>query len=87
MVVVWDVFLERINKRNVQIQTSKKYLITVADLSKTLCKFFTAERENFKFFEEKAMELSASKHYTKEIGKRQPNRTKRLDETPNEDIQ
>lgn len=86
MVVVWDVFLERINKVNVQIQTSNIDLITVADLYESLRKFFIAERENFKYFEEKAIELSVSKEYTREIKKRQPKRKKRFDETPDEDI-
>lgn len=86
MVVVWNDFLERINKVNVQIQASTVDLITVADLYESLCKFFLAERENFKYFEEKAMELSVSKQYTTDIGKRQPKREKRFDETPDEEI-
>lgn len=86
MVVVWDVFLERINKVNVQIQISNIDLITVADHYESLRKFFIAERENFKYFEEKAIELSLSKEYTREMEKRQPKRKKRFDETPDEDI-
>lgn len=78
MVVVWNVFLERINKVNVQIQASTVDLITVADLYESLCKFFVAERENFKYFEETAMELSVSKQYTKDMGKRQPKRKKKI---------
>lgn len=84
MVVVWNVFLERINKVNVQIQSSTVDLITVADLYESLCRFFVAERENFKYFEEMAMELSVSKQYTKDLGKRQPKRKKNYDETPDE---
>lgn len=86
MVVVWNVFLERINKVNVQIQASTVDLITVADLYESLCKFFVAERENFKYFEETAMELSVSKQYTKDMGKRQPIRKKIYDETPDEEM-
>ncbi|CAH1103040.1 unnamed protein product [Psylliodes chrysocephalus] len=86
MVVVWNFFLERINKVNVQIQASTVYLITVSDLYESLRKFFVDQRENFKYFEEMAMELSASKQYSKELGKRQPNRKKFADETPEEEI-
>lgn len=86
MVVVWNVFLERINKVSVQIQASTVDLITVSDLYESLRKFFVAERENFKYFEEKAMEISVSKQYTTENGKRQPTRKKRFDETSEEVI-
>lgn len=65
-----ECFLVRINKMNVLIQASTVDLITVADLYECLCKFFVAERENFKYFEEKAMEISMSKQYTKDMGKR-----------------
>ncbi|KAF2905479.1 hypothetical protein ILUMI_00699 [Ignelater luminosus] len=44
-------------------------LITVADLYESLCKFFVDTRENFKYCEENAMELSVSKQYTKDMGK------------------
>ncbi|KAF2891229.1 hypothetical protein ILUMI_14944 [Ignelater luminosus] len=84
MAVVWNVFLERINKVNVQIQTSIVDLITVIDFNESLCKFFVDERRNFKYFEEKAMELSVSKQYTKDMEKRQSKRKKNYDETPDE---
>lgn len=78
--------MERINKVNVQIQASTVDLITVADLYASLSKFFVDQRENFKYFEEMAMELSASKQYSKDLGKRQPKRKKIADETPEEEI-
>lgn len=84
IVVVWNDLKK--NKVNVKIQASTVDLITVADLYESLCKFFLAERENFQYFEEKAMELSLSKQNTTYIGKRQPKRKKRFDETPDEEI-
>ncbi|CAH0403834.1 unnamed protein product [Chilo suppressalis] len=57
-----------------------------ADLYESLRKFFVDQRENFKYFEEMAMELSASKQYSKDLGKRQPKRKKNADETPEEEI-
>ncbi|GBP21243.1 hypothetical protein EVAR_84370_1 [Eumeta japonica] len=69
---------------NFQIQASTVNLITVTDLYESLRKFFVAERQNFEYFEEKAMELSVSKQYTTEIGKRQPTRKKRFDDTSEE---
>lgn len=66
---------------NIQIQASTVDLITVADFYEVLCKFFLAERENDfeekKYFEEKTIELSVSKQYTKDIGKIQLERTKK----------
>lgn len=86
MVVVWNVFLERIDIVNVQIQASTVDLITVADLYESLRKFFVDQREGFKHFEEMAIELSATKQYTKDLGKRQPKRKKFADETPDEEL-
>lgn len=77
MAVVWNVFLERINELNVQIQASTVDLITVTDLYESFRKFFVDQRENFIYFEEKAMELSVPKQYTKDLGKRQRRHTRR----------
>ncbi|XP_054091790.1 uncharacterized protein LOC128923548 [Zeugodacus cucurbitae] len=75
-----------LNLEKLETAASAVDLITVADLYESLRKFFVAERDNFKYFEEKAMEINVSKQYTTEIGKRQPKRKKRFDETSEEVI-
>lgn len=84
MVVVWNDFLQRINQVNVQIQSSTVDLVTVADQYESLRQFFVSQRENFKYFEDKAIDLSVCKQYGKDMGKRQPKRKRKFDETPEE---
>lgn len=82
MVVFWNAILERLNKVSVQIQSSSVDVLTVSDLYGSLVEFTSAERENFDYFEEKAIEMSTLKQYQGEI-KRQPKRKKMTDLTAN----
>ncbi|XP_050511746.1 zinc finger MYM-type protein 1-like [Diabrotica virgifera virgifera] len=84
MVVFWNAILERLNKVSIQIQSSSVDVLTVSDLYGSLVEFTIAERDNFDYFEEKAIEMSALKQYQGEI-KRQPKRKKMTDETSNEE--
>ncbi|XP_050516728.1 uncharacterized protein LOC126891593 [Diabrotica virgifera virgifera] len=84
MVVFWNAILERLNKVSIQIQSSSVDVLTVSDLYGSLVEFTIAERDNFDYFEEKAIEMSALKQYQGEK-KRQPKRKKMTDETSNEE--
>ncbi|KAK9873227.1 hypothetical protein WA026_021719 [Henosepilachna vigintioctopunctata] len=87
MVVMWNFDLETINKVNVKIQASTIDLITAADVYESLRKFFVDQRENFKYFEEEAMEFNVSKQYTKDVGKRQPKTKNLYDGPPDEKME
>ncbi|XP_051155178.1 zinc finger MYM-type protein 1-like [Leptopilina boulardi] len=86
MVEFWNVILERLNKVMIQIQSSTIDLQTVTELYKSLHDFVIAERENFKYFEEKAMEISVVKKYETETCKRKRKRKTFADEVPEEEL-
>ena len=79
----WNAILERLNKVSTQIQSSSVDVLTVCDLYGSLLEFIIAERENYDYFEESAIEMSALKHYQDEI-KRRPKRKRFTDEPLNE---
>lgn len=73
MVVFWNAILERSNKVSIQIESSSVDVLTVSDLYGSLVEFTISERENFDYFVEKAIEISALKQYQGGI-KKQPKR-------------
>lgn len=83
MVVFWNAILKRLNKVSIQIQSSSVDVLTVSDLYGSLVDFTMTERENFDYFEEKAIEMRALKQYQGEI-KSQPKRKEMMDEISNE---
>lgn len=87
IVSFWNVILERLNKENIKKQNSTVDLQTVTELYKFLYEFVRNELENFKYFEEMAMEVSVIKEYENETSKRKRKRKIFADKTPEEEIE
>lgn len=86
MVVFRYVILERLNKVSVQIQSSSVDVLAVSDLYKSILNFMAAERENFDYFEEIAIQMSAFEQYQGDIKSKRRHKKKIADEYETSDV-